>query len=633
MSFISSIWFSIKQAVIPGFIAGAIVAVFEALIVSIFHGFLWEVRILYFYPVWGMAISSFFALTVLILTGFSNRIKRIRHLDVILFCAAVVFLTLPLAAQLLPVKYLGFQPQTFGIVFTVAILTPCFFGIAMLLRFLLSKISAMIKLKWQAGGALLAILLLIIIRISFAIGSAPPELTYGVEYEGNIKAAPESPNIILLVIDTLRKDHLSAYGCDINTPNIQSIAEDGILFDNAFVNCSWTKPTMASMFTSLYPLQHNVLTIGDVINPDLVLLAEALRRAGYYTVGFQNNPHISPDNNFHLGFNNYYSRRPLPMWDPDAPGFQLSRHHKGYIRMLLAKLNIRQLPGVTIGHYLNAEIVTRKGVETLKANPPEPFFLYLHYMDPHEPYFEHPFTGKHLRPPMVVKDQGEPSQQLINDYFKFYGDEVEYLDKSAGYLFDYLRQNNLYDNSLILIVSDHGEEFYEHENWGHGNTVYNELIHAVFIMKLPDSKMAGTVDTTLTQSIDIPPTLVNIANGVIPDNWCGRDLLNDKPEVDYIISIAGYGNGKAFCNSEEKLYIKFAKEEGTIESAMYFDLKADPEELNNLADKAGFKERVNELSDSLYAVEAELSTGAVTAGKTELDEATKEQLKALGYLQ
>jgi len=296
------------------------------------------------------------------------------------------------------------------------------------------------------------------------------------------------------------------------------------------------------------------------------------------------------------------------------------------------KLGIRTLPGVSIGHYMDAEMVSRKGIEHLKANPESPFFLYMHYMDPHEPYFKRPYTGEHLRPPLAVKDKSTPSEELIADFVEYYTDEVEYLDQHLGTLFNYLKESGQYENTIIVITNDHGEEFYDHENWGHGNTVFNELISAALIIKFPNGEKKGTVDSTLYHSVDFAPTLVNYVGGEIPPNWFGRDIFNEL-QVDYIISIAGYKAGIAFCNGKEKLYIKYSKDDETAVRNMYFDLISDPLEKNDLADIAKYQERRALLYDSLNVVESELAAGAVTAGKTELDESTKEQLKALGYME
>jgi arylsulfatase A-like enzyme len=350
-----------------------------------------------------------------------------------------------------------------------------------------------------------------------------PQKSYSEPYsEENSRKVKDKPYVIFIIIDTLRRDCVSAYGYDIRTPNIDRLAGDGILMTDAVVNCSWTKPSIASMMTSLHPLQHNVLSYQAVINPELPTLARVMQETGYYTVGFHNNPQLNIASNFHLGFNRYEGFYTARHRDPRMPEFSLSEFYFRSILEIARKFGIKVFKPPLL--YRPAEETSRTAIEWIKNNRDRKFFMFLHYIDPHNPYYYHPFDGKSESPPGWGASPPTSSDRLkiLRDLYR---GEVEYNDEALGIFFDYLKRINIYDSSLIMLVSDHGEEFYDHSGWSHGATLYEEQIRELFVLKEPFQNGSGAVDSSLVESIDIAPTLAAYVGGAVPDRWKGRDIL------------------------------------------------------------------------------------------------------------
>lgn len=286
--------------------------------------------------------------------------------------------------------------------------------------------------------------------------------------------APEpapAPNIVLIVIDTLRPDHLPFYGYEKDTaPFLSQLAESGMVFERVRSTSSWTAPGTASLVTSLHPVQHGVhkglmavrmlqsvdpqITVNRI--PDAaVTVAEVLKEAGYSTWGLSDNLNIGFEEGFNQGFDQFRTSN-------DAGA---------------ATLNAR-----------------------LRAWAPEieeagPYFLYLHYMDPHRPYQKHA--------PWYTPAGGE-----LLDSIAAYDSEIGYVDSKIKELFELLRWDV---NTLVVVTSDHGEEFQEHGGWDHGRTLYEEVLAVpLFVYSSADDFSAGRVAEPASL-LDVLPTLRDYA--------------------------------------------------------------------------------------------------------------------------
>ena len=316
-------------------------------------------------------------------------------------------------------------------------------------------------------------------------------------------AAP--PNIVLYIVDTLRADSLRCYGNPVvETPAFDRLAREGTLFENAFAQNSWTRPSIASILTSLYPSVHGARGRNDALADEIVLLSERLQSHGYRTCCITTNPNIGSCFGFNQGFDDFielYARR--------RPGF------------------VRQRELTT-----TADEVTRRAVQWIKQAK-EPFFLMILTIDPHSPYtppvkFDR-YGGDYAghadgtKRWIYRKDLTPADKERIRSLY--YG-EIAFNDDAFGRLLDYLRNVKLDERTIITFTSDHGEEFWEHGLRGHGKTLYDESLHVPLIVRYPRSDVpAGARITRTVQLLDVFPTILQLAGLPIPEDLDGRSLF------------------------------------------------------------------------------------------------------------
>jgi len=287
---------------------------------------------------------------------------------------------------------------------------------------------------------------------------------------------PNRPNVIIVVSDALRKDHLGCYGYPRDTsPHIDAFAKTATLFKNAFAQAPHTKPSIASLFTSRYPSQHNTKYHEEFLSSTLVTLAEVLSERNYRTAGFVENIAVFKPGNYSQGFSDWAVRESWP---------RIREHGKGNDN--------------------STEEFDNKIFSWLEKNHDDPFFLYLHYIDPHFPYnAPKPFNG-------LFNDSRQDSEEGTDLAHRIasYDEEIRFMDFRFGKLVEKLEQLNILDKSIIIFTSDHGEGFLEHGRFGHGNSVYAELINIPLIIRYPKLFRKGYGERYV-QHIDIFPTIVH----------------------------------------------------------------------------------------------------------------------------
>ncbi|MBY0399002.1 sulfatase-like hydrolase/transferase, partial [Myxococcota bacterium] len=199
----------------------------------------------------------------------------------------------------------------------------------------------------------------------------------------------DRPNIILVMVDTLRADHLSCYGADIRTPNLCRLAEEGTLYQG-FSHASWTKPATASLLSSTVPSTHRAMSKPASLSQELTLVSEALKQGGYTTAGIVSNVNLAESFGFDQGYDDYYYLA------PDYIAGAQESSSKLIVYQLVRQVVLGVLGGKKIrfnDYYQDSQVVNQQAFEWLEARGDERFFLFLHYMDPHDPYFEHPYNG------------------------------------------------------------------------------------------------------------------------------------------------------------------------------------------------------------------------------------------------
>lgn len=418
-------------------------------------------------------------------------------------------------------------------------------------------------------------------------------------------ASTGQPPVILITIDTLRADRLSSYGSDrVATPYIDRLAEEGIRFANVSSTVPFTLPAHSSIMTGLYPPSHGVReNVGYVLAPDLVTLAERFRDAGYRTGGFVSAFVLDARWGIARGFDTY-----VDDFDLDA--------------MAGANLGSVQRAGPeTIGHaleWLDEAVPSDDRVDdSAGATGRPPFFMWLHLFDPHDPY--------------------EPPEPFRSEYAgRPYDGEVAYTDSLIGDFRAALEQRGLFDESVVVLTSDHGEGLGDHGESYHGFFVYDSTVHVPLIVRLPGGVEAGRVVGDAVSHVDIAPTLIELLNLDGVDAAQGRSLLPDVQglpnplagrgvyaESFYALDHYGWAPLRSLRTAEHK-YIEAPDPE-------LYALREDPGELANvLLDERDLSRR---LRAEALELAAELDRAAPTSSsEPDLDEDTLAQLRALGYL-
>jgi arylsulfatase A-like enzyme len=335
-------------------------------------------------------------------------------------------------------------------------------------------------------------------------------------------------NGVVVVIDTLRADHLSAYGYSRPTsPNLKGIAQQGVQFDNAISSSSWTLPSHASMLTALYPHEHHVDHDTSNLGPGYTTLGDALRARGYRTAAFSGNAGtFGRDRGFGRGFIHFED-------DFQSWGSKFGRtFYGGKIESRLCELHLMQ---DLLGRPSAAEI-NQRALRWIDSNR-RPFFVFLNYYDVHDPYVP---PDSYLHEYTQVKHPGgwytqhwewfeRLTPQQRQAAMDAYDGAINYVDAEIAELMRELRKRGLTDNTLVIITSDHGEGFDEHGLMNHGNSLYRELIHVPLIIWEPGQVPAG-------KRVPEPVSLTALPSTVV-------DLLGAIPEPRFAVpSLKGYWN-------------------------------------------------------------------------------------------
>ena len=434
------------------------------------------------------------------------------------------------------------------------------------------------------------------------------------------------PNIILISLDTLRADHLGCYGYDRNTsPNIDRLVAEGVLFERAIAPSSWTVPSHASVFTGLHPSVHQagLYTLGPSqrLRDEETTLAELARSHGYLTAAYTEGCYVRAA----LGF---------------AQGFEL--YSDG---------NVSNFPG---GH---VEKTFSSAVQWLERDRTSPFLLFVHTYQPHVPYWPPPRFAKMFsegysgdrswNPELAVSEEDKTYSEAL------YDGEIAYTDEVVGNFFVQLRSMGLMESTVIILFSDHGEEFWEHGGHQHAKTLYDEVLHVPLFIRLagddpPSGRVRPQVSITdvyatvleiLAIDRNLPPDCMSLLALVEdPGNRGGYEknavfselTAHDKETGDQGSTTRSLWRMESVTTEREK-YIE-CREKATVE---LYQLDVDPEEKNDCAPQS--EDRVENYRVLLESYLARVAAGlSVSSGSEQgvpvLSDEERRQLKALGYI-
>jgi len=456
-------------------------------------------------------------------------------------------------------------------------------------------------------------------------GNAPPVST----------ELANSPNVILVMVDTLRADHLSCYGAkNVETPALCSLVHDGGTIFNAFSHASWTKPATASILTSLVPSSHGAMAKPSVLPGDVDLLSEVLKRRGYSTGGIVSNINLAPSFGFSQGYDEYHYLAPDYLIGAEESSSKLILYN------IWRSVWFKVKSGYSVGDfYQNAESVNEVAMEFLGRHRISRFFLFLHYMDPHDPYFEQPYDGRAVA---RVANQ-HPDAEGAEEMKRLYRGEIEYLDAQFQLLIDKLKSYKLYDDTLIALVSDHGEEFQEHGGWWHGLTLYDEQIRVPLLVKWAKNmggvpEIGSDARAHVARTIDVAPTLAAAAGAKIPEAMQGTDLalgFDRRAEKDRMAFSEEDHEGnvlRSIRTAEWKLIEANAGNPRGLPEVELFHMASDPTEH---ADQMTRQPIVaDDLRSHAAAQEQFAKSNAASSGEAaQLSSADEDALRALGYIE
>ncbi len=391
---------------------------------------------------------------------------------------------------------------------------------------------------------------------------------------------PLAPNILLIGVDTLRADHMSAFGYDKNTtPNLKALADEGVRFSMARSPAPWTLPSFSSMLTSLYPSAHGAGRGGhdewEAIDPTTVSLAEVLARNGYETSGIVANGLISPRYGLDQGFDSYRAAWNMESVEGDAP---------------------------RVARFVEAHQTT-------------PWLMFWHIMDPHLPYStpdeeraeftEADYDGQFSRGgrngpavPFQVLDprpgrrwythEGPPKPPELTDadtrfIEDYYDAEISEVDKGVGLVFQALRDSGQWGRTIVAFVADHGEGLGDHGHYHHGYTLFDDQVHVPMILRIP-SQHVGVVIERPVSTVDLMPTILGALGIPSPEDAHGVDrLAKNAPAVD-----ATFIEYPTYDSSAQKAWVEGPYKylwDPLFHTEALYDFVADPQEKNDIKDE------------------------------------------------
>lgn len=444
------------------------------------------------------------------------------------------------------------------------------------------------------------------------------------------------PNIILISIDDLRADHVGCYGYDRNTtPNIDAFARENVLFKNVFVHEPWTLPSHMSMLTGLYTITHGVYN-WQGLNPRILTLTEYLKNAGYVTFGCVNSLWLIPELGFSKGFDRYLL--PKAGYSPDDPRREAENQNK---RIVTELKKIKQKPFFAFIHYYDVH----SDFDFLPYDSPPPYNRFFTADNATDFHFRVPniYASDYLK--YINRHTIELTVSERRDIMDMYDNGIAYMDHCIDEFFQSLKSMGIYDETMIIVTADHGEEFQEHGYMLHENpSYYDELMHVPMIVKFPRGgfPVTSAVITQLVEFIDIMPSILCYL-GITPLSVQGKSFLKlitgQEAGKDYV-----YALGSENWLDIRSKKVKLMSDDGLNPNRYrLFDLENDPDEQKDIAGE--YPEIVEFLEKKLRTrIEESLELRARLLGlkgavkdadggkQFKPDEEQKKRLRSLGYI-
>ncbi len=403
----------------------------------------------------------------------------------------------------------------------------------------------------------------------------------------------QKPNIALIIVDTLRSDWTTPYGDERGTtPELARWANHGVLFERVRAQSSWTKVSVASIMTSLWPVDHGVREIRDALGESAKTLAEQFQKAGYATYGVQSNGWLAATFGFQQGFDRYVFPRGA---------------------------NVPWMKSMVWPHADNVYLEAERLLDAHDSS--DPFFLYLHFMDVHEYAAPAEF------------------QQFGTDNAGAYRAAIRWIDHVLERLRVKLAAMGQLENTVMILASDHGETFGEDRRWGHARNARTPALRVPLVIRLPNTKQPLRI-TAQVRNLDLAPTLLDLAGVPIPQSFEGESLLPliESDRHDGMMDRASFASLPAMLFRDAVLQESvstgawsFARDLDAPHHEHLFDLRVDPDEEVNLIELE--PEAAERLRAELDAYQQRASVPGVVRSGIRIDPQIADKLRALGYLQ
>ncbi len=406
-------------------------------------------------------------------------------------------------------------------------------------------------------------------------------------------------NVILITIDSLRADHLSCYGYEKKTtPFMDSL--NGLRFTNAFSNAPGTICSFISILAANYAAKNKDASF---LSKNMLLISEVLKDNGYRTAAIHSNPFVSRHYGYNKGFDFF----------EDYLTFKKYRTTRRNIKDKIAKmlegkkiydLIIRIYSHLTVNKSIPwtlGEKQTSDAIDWIKKNKDKKFFLWLHYMDVHAPFLPDKrhrkkfsnISRSRMHELNYKLDKTRIDKPLtkyeVKDLIKLYDAEINYLDDQIKKLVCFLREIKIYKNTLLIITSDHGEEFYEYGDFGHCSKLYDINLRVPLIFLNVNKK---TNTHKLVSLIDVSPTILALLGIEPPDDWEGRSIFKRKGEIIYFETIDKKNHLIGARLKNYKLILSNFQEE-------FYELKRNELEKDNLIKNKNYQEHIKYLKAKL----------------------------------
>ncbi len=528
-------------------------------------------------------------------------------------------------------------PRVINIMFLQPGRWPSVIGV-MLLAFFIARegarrASAIIRL----APTRLWFLLLSIVPICFGI----PAVMEGGGRDSRLipsAGAGSGPNILLITVDTLRRDGFGCYGGPPETtPCADSLAASGRMFSNASSCSPWTLASLASLMTGHYPSTTGVLTARNRLSNHFQTMAEFLGEHGFHTHAIVSNIWLRPVFGMSQGFEIFNHRAP----PEPAAQYQAFFGYRVYRLISHLRMVASDAPPES------AQDVADQVCSFLESAPPSPFFLWLHFNDVHDPY--RPPPG--FRPPMepgyrgpfrmtsgsmmTLRQGGRISEADRRRIRALYSGEIRYVDSQMRRVLSSLREAGLADSTVVIVTSDHGEEFWEHDNVMHGHTVYSELMEIPLVISWPGRIQCGDIDDRLSSLVDLLPTVAGLAGLEPPRDLPGRSLFHDGSKT----TVPQYGEGLQFYRELKSISVDGWKliRSPDSEETMLYHIETDPlEKVEQAVRHPETEASLGEMLDThLQACRERADRLELTRESTiiHLTPELREKLRAQGYLE